>query len=1085
MSKPDQEQNTLKQRKALIITIIFLIAIVTNFALSIFRAHPAGAWQHTTRLAVVFLFGAATLISTFKIRSGKPEQGIQLLLHAFLFTLLSTVLLISGLGIVIAGISLIITGIVAFSSLSKERRIRPLIASIAVAILAYILDLSHLSYRISAPATLKNIFITIAALIASAIFILIARTSPKALQHYLEASVHNRLKAIVTGSSLIPVLLVSLILGLSTYKQGSNVLKKEAFAKLAAVQTIKKDQISSYLSERNADITALNNTIGALFTEASDKLESINELKLQQLQQTSENWRTDLRNLASDPTLISDFEQLNEGFHTLGAEQIRTFYLETPPADENNPYALAYKKTHDFLSGYVSLHHYKNAFLIDNNGNIIYSVYNGDAFGTNLVTGNYQNSNLATLYNALLGSKKGTTLFADTAPFEDGYALFIGTPVYSETTPIGSLVYQIDFDQINTIMNNRTGLGNTGESFLVAREEDGRITFRNDRVVVGNGKFIIGYDLSDIAPPFMKKALNGEKGTNFSVSGMGVSAFTSYQPVGIEGLNWAILSRIDGEEVLVPKKIGSKQDFLTLYLESYDYTDILLIHPNGNIFYTVQKRDDYHTNILNGDYKDSNLGQLINQITELKEPELADFAFYPPANMPVAFLGVPLLDEEGAIKMYIVTQISTRQINAVLTENTGLGETGETYLLGQDKLWRSDSRFLEQLGTNSTILNENFKVDTKAAQAALRGETGQGIIKSYGDRTVLSVWSPLVSDQPDALHPKGRSWAIIAEIDENEALAPVRQQAVTLGLIVGLVALVIGSLAIYLGSRFATGFVTPIINLTENATKVAEGNFDVNFDTSRKDELGILSKTFAGMTAQLKDMLQGLEARVFERTRALETSTEVSRRLSTILDKNELVKEVVDQLVKSFGYYYAHIYLFDEKKEKLVMMGGTGEAGKIMLARGHALKLGQGLVGRAAEKNSVVLVKDTQNEESWLPNELLPETRSEIAVPISIGEEVLGVFDVQHNVLNGLTEEDANLMQSIANQVAIALQNAEAYEKARQQVLREEMMSKIGREIQNATTVEEALKVAVRELGRALNTETGIQLNPPAKETKK
>lgn len=211
-----------------------------------------------------------------------------------------------------------------------------------------------------------------------------------------------------------------------------------------------------------------------------------------------------------------------------------------------------------------------------------------------------------------------------------------------------------------------------------------------------------------------------------------------------------------------------------------------------------------------------------------------------------------------------------------------------------------------------------------------------------------------------------------------------------------------------------------------------------------------------------------LEKRVEERTRALSTSTEVSRRLSTILDPDRLVKEVVEQVKNSFNYYHAHIYLMDESGKELIMAGGTGDAGQIMLARGHKIPVGKGLVGLAAETNQMIRVSDTTEDPDWLPNPILPETKSEVAVPITLGEKVLGVLDVQQNVRDGLSEEDAVLLQSIAYQVAVALQNAQAFSNAQQQAERETLINEIGRKIQNTASVEQALQVAARELGLAL-----------------
>jgi putative methionine-R-sulfoxide reductase with GAF domain len=351
-------------------------------------------------------------------------------------------------------------------------------------------------------------------------------------------------------------------------------------------------------------------------------------------------------------------------------------------------------------------------------------------------------------------------------------------------------------------------------------------------------------------------------------------------------------------------------------------------------------------------------------------------------------------------------------------------------------------------------LEDVFSVDPGLWSQAQLGEAsiGQAVIQGEVRRV---AYAPLkIADRVVAVYGLSLSTA------ETTAL---RNQVVIAAVAAGIVTAILAALGALLLAR--NSIVRPIASLVAGVKQVETGKLDVVISGSEsRDEIGVLTGAFNSMTVKLQQSMEDIRRRATQVT----AMADISRRLSTILDEKQLVKAVVEQVQTAFDFYHVHIYLRDEVSGNLIMAGGSGDVGAAMLARGHKILKGKGLVGRAAETNSPVLVQDTSEDPNWLPNPLLPHTKSEIAMPIAIGGQVLGVLDVQHNLVNGLSQDDATLLQSIANQVGIAVRNARSYEESRSQAELETLINTIGQKIQRAGTVQDVLQTAIREVGMAL-----------------
>jgi GAF domain-containing protein len=179
---------------------------------------------------------------------------------------------------------------------------------------------------------------------------------------------------------------------------------------------------------------------------------------------------------------------------------------------------------------------------------------------------------------------------------------------------------------------------------------------------------------------------------------------------------------------------------------------------------------------------------------------------------------------------------------------------------------------------------------------------------------------------------------------------------------------------------------------------------------------------------------------------------------------------VVDLTKERFNLYHSHIYLLDQAGENLVLASGAGEPGRQMKAKGLSIPLDreQSLVARAARERKGVTVNDVTQAPDFLPNPLLPDTRSELAVPMIVGANVIGVFDVQSDQIGRFTDSDINIQTTLAAQVATSVQNVRSFEQSKSQAELEFLINTIGQKIQLTTSVDGVLQTAIREIGLAL-----------------
>lgn len=253
--------------------------------------------------------------------------------------------------------------------------------------------------------------------------------------------------------------------------------------------------------------------------------------------------------------------------------------------------------------------------------------------------------------------------------------------------------------------------------------------------------------------------------------------------------------------------------------------------------------------------------------------------------------------------------------------------------------------------------------------------------------------------------------------------------------LVELGALTIGALLVLAGvfAFFEWTVVVPLRRLTITANRAAQGQpilAESLSDLARHDEIGTLNSTVRALTSMAQRDIKLLEARVSQRTRDLEATRDIGQAVSSIRDLDPLLRQVVELIRDRFEYiYHAQVFLIDVTRQFAVLRVSTGEVGEKLLARGHRLAVGsQSVIGRCTADGQSVVALDTSSDPVHRMNELLPETRAELALPLRTREGIIGALDLQSKVAESFSEADIRLFQGMADQLAVAIANAQLFQ---------------------------------------------------------
>jgi GAF domain-containing protein/HAMP domain-containing protein len=392
-------------------------------------------------------------------------------------------------------------------------------------------------------------------------------------------------------------------------------------------------------------------------------------------------------------------------------------------------------------------------------------------------------------------------------------------------------------------------------------------------------------------------------------------------------------------------------------------------------------------------------------------------------------ISVPIYDtRQGDLIGILRSTIALDSLINILNEP--IGETGEADILFPD-------------GTSLDTNQAEYEEIDPESLTAIQNSTDQSFLRTTfegNDRILAQVD---IRSQSSNSKVNQLGWSVIVSQDTDEALAPVSEQVRTSSFFGTLMAGISAILSLLVAQRLSQ----PIINLTATANKVARGDLEARAKIESQDEIGQLSETFNAMTSQLQETLQGLETIVAERTAELEESAQrlqkraeqfesiaqLARTITSIQDLETLLPRITKQVSQQFGFYHVGLFLLDESRQYAILTAANSEGGQKMLARKHRLGVGQtGIVGYVTSTGNPRIALDTGTDAVYFDNPDLPDTRSEMALPLRVGRTVVGALDVQSTKPNAFSEDDVEVLSILADEVSVAIENARLFEESQQ-----------------------------------------------------